>query len=713
MGLSTLILAGVLLGVATGLFFGEYTAFLSVVGDAFVGLLQMTVLPYIAIALVSNIGRLSIAEGRRFGLYAGCFVALSLLVTMAAILLLPLALPARESASFFSTGSLQEPADIDLLALFIPSNPFNSLANNAVPAVVLFCIAVGLSIVKLDNKELVLDPLDLVTNALSQINRYLVKATPVGVFAIVASMAGSMQLEELARLEAYLLLFTVAAFVVAYGVLLPLLAALTPFSYSQLFKVSRAPVLTAFATGKVFVVLPMLVTATEELFGEVRADARKATSYSRAVTPLVYPFPHAGKLLALLFVPFAAWFVDQPIRFDQYPAFLGSGLFSLFGSPMAAIPFLLDQLRLPADMFQLFVVSGVLASRLGDMVGAIHLLFVSVLTACALTIGVSFDLRRLLPVCAFIVVLGAVAMGGTRAFLASSLDTSYDKDQIIRGMHSALHTTAAATVHREIPARDDAEFASTMARIGSTGVLRVGYHADNLPSSFFNVDDVLVGYDIDMANLLAQHLQCRLEFVPFRFPTLATQLERGDFDLAMSGVTMLPARLARMRFTEPYTEITAALLVPDHRREEFEERMVSRTFDDLVIAVGRVSDAAPIAHSLMPRIETVTLPSLREFLESGGAGGDAMIWTAEGGAAWTLVYPGFSVVVIRPVFRAPVGFPVATGNEAFANFTSRWIQFARAAGYTERLYKHWILGETARRAGPRWSVMGDVLGWVE
>ena len=125
--LSNLILAGLLLGVGTGLFFGEHVAFLSVVGNAFVGLLQMTVLPFIIVALVANIGRLSSDQAGRFGLYAGGFLALSLILAMGVILLLPLALPDRESASFFSTAALQEPVEVDFLDLFIPANPFHSL----------------------------------------------------------------------------------------------------------------------------------------------------------------------------------------------------------------------------------------------------------------------------------------------------------------------------------------------------------------------------------------------------------------------------------------------------------------------------------------------------------------------------------------------------------------------------------------------------------
>ena len=44
---------------------------------------------------------------------------------------------------------------------------------------------------------------------------------------------------------------------------------------------------------------------------------------------------------------------------QQYPAFLASGLVSYFGSPLVAVPFLLNIEHIPADTFQLFVAAGV------------------------------------------------------------------------------------------------------------------------------------------------------------------------------------------------------------------------------------------------------------------------------------------------------------------------------------------------------------------
>ena len=86
MSLSTKILIGLIAGVACGLFFGEYCAFLSVAGDAFIALLQMTVLPYIVVSLITNIGRLSVDKGRDMVVRGLAVLGLLLALGLAALL---------------------------------------------------------------------------------------------------------------------------------------------------------------------------------------------------------------------------------------------------------------------------------------------------------------------------------------------------------------------------------------------------------------------------------------------------------------------------------------------------------------------------------------------------------------------------------------------------------------------------------------------------
>ena len=68
---STKILIGLVSGVIVGLFFGEQAGALKVVADGFVKLLQMTVLPYITLSIITSLGTLSFNQVKTLGLRAG------------------------------------------------------------------------------------------------------------------------------------------------------------------------------------------------------------------------------------------------------------------------------------------------------------------------------------------------------------------------------------------------------------------------------------------------------------------------------------------------------------------------------------------------------------------------------------------------------------------------------------------------------------------
>ena len=59
----------------------------------------------------------------------------------------------------------------DFVALYIPANPFHSLANNVVPAVVLFSVLVGVALIGVERKQVLLDVLQVVGEAVSRATR--------------------------------------------------------------------------------------------------------------------------------------------------------------------------------------------------------------------------------------------------------------------------------------------------------------------------------------------------------------------------------------------------------------------------------------------------------------------------------------------------------------------------------------------------------------
>jgi Na+/H+-dicarboxylate symporter len=59
------VLLALLLGIASGLFFGVWSTHIQFIGDIYIGLLQMMVLPYIIIALIGGIGKLTLEQAKQ------------------------------------------------------------------------------------------------------------------------------------------------------------------------------------------------------------------------------------------------------------------------------------------------------------------------------------------------------------------------------------------------------------------------------------------------------------------------------------------------------------------------------------------------------------------------------------------------------------------------------------------------------------------------
>ena len=109
------ILLGLVLGVATGLLLGDRAAPLRYLADAFIRLLQMTVLPYVTVSLVAGIGGLDAPTARRLFLRVGALTLVLWGLALGAVFLMPLAFPELQSASFFSTTLVEERAPVDFL----------------------------------------------------------------------------------------------------------------------------------------------------------------------------------------------------------------------------------------------------------------------------------------------------------------------------------------------------------------------------------------------------------------------------------------------------------------------------------------------------------------------------------------------------------------------------------------------------------------------
>jgi len=712
------ILIGLVLGLLAGLFLGEKAKVFGFVVKGYLGLMQMTVLPYVMVSLLVGIGSLDGARARRLFVRVGTLSLVLWALVLGAVMLAPLAFPKVETASFFSNTLVEPRPPFDWVALFIPSNPFHSLANNVVPAVVVFSIILGVAFIGVERKAGLLENLALIVGGLRRANRLVVGLTPIGLFAIAAHTVGTVDVAEFAKVRVYLISYVALALLLALWVLPGLVACVTPISVRHIVSKTRDGLLAAFTIGDIFVVLPMLIDRSKELLSACGLPEGEEESPPEVIIPAFFNFPTPIKLLSLGFVLFAAWYSGTALGAADYVRLTLAGVASLFGSIIVAVPFMLDLAKIPADTFQFLIVTGPIADRFGALASAMYMVTLALVGSYAMTGALRLSPARILRYLLVTAVLTLVTLTATGGLLRALGAGTYDKDHLVGTMNFLHAPTARATVLSQLPSEPlplPRDGASVLEAIRARGRIVVGYVDGALPYSYINTRGELVGFDVEMAYTLADELGVAIEFVPVARERMAEVVNAGMCDVIMAGIAVTTARASDMMLSPPYLDETLGFVVPDDRRTDFSSAEWVRATPGLRVAVPDLPNLEQFVRREFPRVEMVHVSSDRvaDFFAGRGDRVDALAYPAERGSYFTLLHPAFAVAVPQPLtIRTPLAYPVARHDVELSRFLGIWIDLQRKNGTIQALYDHWILGRHAQPGQPRWSVIRNVLHWV-
>ena len=310
---------------------------------------------------------------------------------------------------------------------------------------------------------------------------------------------------------------------------------------------------------------------------------------------------------------------------------------------------------------------------------------------------------------------GILMIGGIQYTLNAAFTDSFTRDKILAGMQLLQDKRPAEILWYGEP--NPVQRPANVTRVQRSlqrGKARIGFSPDNLPFSYYNARGELVGFDIDMAHRLARDLDLEIEFVPFAFATLTEQLKDDHFDVAMSGIGATTNRGTGHAQTRPYMNVTLALVVRDHDKAKLSTPKDIRQRRPFVVGVRVGSYFASKVPELFPHAEIVELWSESQFFEGPPRYMDALVTSAEVGSAWTLVHPRFSVVTpLRDPIRIPLVYLFAGADKQVQDYLNSWILLKREDGTIDSLYDYWILGQGVEEQAPRWSIIRDVLNWVE
>ncbi len=694
------------IGLTLGSFSSSVYLGVDELANAFVMLLQMTAIPYIALSLMVGIGSLSPAKVT-ITLKKTLVILLALLaIVLVFILLAPISFPNWQSADFYSLNTISTAPAFDIISLFIPTNPFYALANGLIPSVVLFSIFIGIGLMQVKSKKSTLAVLNGLNNAVVNVSNMVMKFAPIGIFCIAQRAAVTIDSEQLDGLQVYIVTSAVLVFLLTFVVLPAIVATITPFTYSQILKCSREAMITAFATGSFFIVIPTIVEKTKQLI-EQNSQAQTCSKVLKAdvcnlpsiIVPISFSLPVGGKLLGLLFTLFAAWFSGSQVNSSDYLQLLVAGIPQLFGSTTLAVPNLLEIFSVPGSLFDLFLVAeNIIVSRLSALLSVTFAISLVLLIATNMLQSFTFKWRSfiwyllLLPLVSILAFISLRFTFDAISYQYQGYDKFIKRDFILMDVSTKVLSEPSNQSENTVQ-NNLFNGNSVLKRIKQRGFIRVGYFRDDLPYAFHNDKGKLVGFDIEIINLLADDLGITIEFVRIFHKQAKKLLSSGYLDMT-TGMPVTPRNMQDYTLTVPYSSQSMAFLVKEERRKEFSDwqNIISR--EDLIIGIPEIFYSENVVKRYFEKTTAWEISTPRLFFKEKHQNIDGMLFGAATASAWTLLHPDYTVIVPKPARpELSMAFAISTNDHAFEIFMRNWIVMKQKNKDIDHLFNYWIAGK--------------------
>ncbi len=338
------ILIAFILAVVYGIFFKDYTNYVSWMGVVFLKGLKMIIIPLILSSIISgvtnigdagNLGRLSL---KTFTYY----VATSIFALLTGLVLVNIFKPGVGADLGFQKSveelAVGRESFKDTLINIIPENVFQAMADNKMLSIIFFAILLGFFITRSNDKSRIFltDLFNSFFDVMMKMTLFIIKFTPLGIFGIVVKVVSEQNnlVELFSRLGQYMFVVLLALIIHSF-ITLPLLVKLIGKSNPlKQFKAMREALLTAFSTSSSSATLPLTMDAVENRAGV----SNKITSFTLPLGATVNMDGTA--LYELVATIFIAQAYGMHLSFGQQIIVVITGLLASIGAagiPMAGL----------------------------------------------------------------------------------------------------------------------------------------------------------------------------------------------------------------------------------------------------------------------------------------------------------------------------------------------------------------------------------------
>ncbi|GAA3026085.1 ABC transporter substrate-binding protein/permease [Tetragenococcus solitarius] len=160
----------------------------------------------------------------------------------------------------------------------------------------------------------------------------------------------------------------------------------------------------------------------------------------------------------------------------------------------------------------------------------------------------------------------------------------------------------------------------SLQKVLDSGTLTVGTSADNPPKEYIrmnNGQEEIVGFDIDIAERIAEELGVDLEITNMKFDGLIPSVQEGEFDMALAGFNPTPEREKVVSFSDSYHDLPFVILTTKDKEDTFTS---IDSLADKEVAAQKGSTQETILNDYIGHARPVALGKLPEVIAEINAG---------------------------------------------------------------------------------------------
>ena len=231
---------------------------------------------------------------------------------------------------------------------------------------------------------------------------------------------------------------------------------------------------------------------------------------------------------------------------------------------------------------------------------------------------------------------------------------------------------------------------STIENALKRGVLRVGI-STFVPWAMKDKTGKLIGFEIDVANRLAQDTGVEIEFVPTKWAGIIPALLTGKFDVIIGGMGILPQRNLKVNFTIPYDYSGMSIVAHKQLAAGF-KRLEEFNRPEVKIAARLGSTAEMAVRKYMPQAKLQLFDDESQVIQELRSGRvHAMVASAPLPTYLALENPEVLFLPLQETFtREPIGFAVRKGDVDTLNYFNNWIRVVEAEGWLKERKQYWF-----------------------